>query len=209
MSEDRQFHRPALFDARLADNLPGEGDPADRAAVAHQTAWALLARARSAAPSDPALVARLINLVQSEGIDLLVQLWAPAAPDSLPGALWRLYLLRELVRGDLTVAARYRLGQSRREVDAVIAGSRDIPGPPEMRDLADSILSGVFVGEFDIALHRAAAFCRIVSVGAALDADLIDSPHQANQAIRQSRQLRNMAVDLAKVAEHWKVGRLV
>ena len=108
MSEAR-FRRPARLDPHDAEALLGERDPALRDEVAHTTARALVHRARAA--EDPEVVARLVRLVETEGLDAVAALWADATPVTLPGALWRLYVLREWVRRDpQTVALRYRLG---------------------------------------------------------------------------------------------------
>jgi len=100
----------------------GDVDPALRSEAAHTTASAVLHRGRAGA-EDPALVARLVALVDEEGLDTIATLWAQSPPDTLPGALWRLYLLREWVRRDpRTVAERFRLGVVRAEVSGVVAG---------------------------------------------------------------------------------------
>jgi len=78
------------------------------------------------------------------------------ASRTLPGALWRLYRLREWVCGDAAGAsADYAAGI--RFADAPMWGGEwPPPGPGEMLDLADSILTGVFEGDLAIALERAA-----------------------------------------------------
>src|SRR5690606_33271014 len=101
--------RPAMLDQAAAEALPGGIDPADLPEVAHTTAAAIVHRAR--ALDDPELVGRLVRLVESEGLDVVASLWADAGPHSLPGALWRLYSLREWVRRDPgTLASRYLTG---------------------------------------------------------------------------------------------------
>ncbi|MDR3201912.1 MAG: hypothetical protein LBT54_02055, partial [Bifidobacteriaceae bacterium] len=129
MTEPRKFRRPAMLDPRLADDLPGDVDPAVRSELAHETAGALVARARAEAGEDPAVVERLLRLVETEGIDAVASMWAQAPAETLPGALWRLYLLREWVRSDPTLADRYRLGVTRARVQEVVAGAAQPPGP--------------------------------------------------------------------------------
>ena len=46
-------------------------------------------------------------------------------------------------------------------------GVAEPPGPAEMQQLTDAILTGVFDGDLAIALERAAAFCRVVASGRA------------------------------------------
>ena len=204
----RRFHRPAHLDPLKADELPGGADPATRKEAAHETARILLSRARAEAPTDPALLARLRALVETEGVETLAQLWADAPADSLPGALWRVYLLREHVRVDPTLADRYRLGAPLAEVPNAIAGAAPPPGPAELRALADAILTGVFTGDFGLALNRASAFARVLAVGSAADANLLDSEEAAARDTREAARFLTMSDDLAKAAASWKVGTL-
>jgi hypothetical protein len=200
-----------MLDPVVADQLPGGLDPATQAELAHSTAQALIARARDEAPDDPALVERLLALVEAEGVETLATLWAMAPPDSLPGALWRVYMLREWVERDpLTVADRYKLGVGREQVAEVVAGAQQPPGPDEMRQLADAVLSGMFTGELDVALERAAAFARILSTGSALDADWLelDRPAEAQAVTRRASGLLHTAEALEAAAAGWRKGRL-
>lgn len=165
--------RPAALEQHLAEEIPGGDDPTAHGDVGHMTAAALVHRGRE--QSDPAVLDRLVRLVDSEGIELVAQLWADTPAVSLPGALWRLYLLREWVRRDPdTVVIRYRAGADAAPVADAVAGVVAPPGPDDVRDLADAVLHGVYAGELDVALHRAAAFCRVVATGGAFEADRLD-----------------------------------
>jgi hypothetical protein len=200
-----------MLDPRDADKLVGGIDPAVQAELAHASAQSLVARARDQAPDDPDLALRLITLVENEGIETLAQLWSQAPSDSLPGALWRVYALREWVRRDpLTVADRYKLGEQRQQVAQVVAGAAQPPGPEEMLALADAVLSGVFTGELDVALERAAAFARILSTGSALDADWLDEtrPREATAVTRRAEGLLTTAEALERAAASWRQGKL-
>ncbi|MDR0433080.1 MAG: hypothetical protein LBH48_07225 [Bifidobacteriaceae bacterium] len=197
-----------MLDPRLAEEIPGDMDPALRSEIAHDTAGALVARARAAASTDPALVDRLLRLVETEGIEIVAEMWSASAADTLPGALWRIYVLREWTRDDPRLADRYRLGTARAEVAEVVAGAAAPPGPAELRDLADAVLSGVFTGDLDVALNRAAAFCRIVAIGTAIDADLLDTPAAATEATRRAAALDSTADDLERAARRWRAGTL-
>jgi hypothetical protein len=211
VSETRKFRRPAMLDPRDADQLVGGIDPALEAELAHSSAQALVARARTEAPDDPALTARLVSLVENEGIETLAELWSHSPPNSLPGALWRVYALREWVRHDpRTVSERYKLGEQRQPVARVVAGAVEPPGPTEMLQLADAVLSGLFTGELDVALERAAAFARILSTGSALDADWLDQsdPIDAAAVTRRAESLLSTAEALESAAAQWRSGKL-
>ena len=198
-----------MLDPRDADALPGEVDPAMRDEVAHATARALVDRARTT--EDPAVVERLIHLVENEGLDTVAGLWADAAPVSLPGALWRLYVLREWVRRDMpTVMLRYRLGVEAAPVQEAVAGVPSPPEPGDLQILADAVLSGVFTGDLAVALERAGAFCRILSTGAAFDADSreVADPTGATRMTRSASSLLRTAEELERAADLWRAGSL-
>jgi len=198
-----------MLDPRDADALPGEVDPALRDEIAHATARALVDRARTT--EDPKVVERLIHLVENEGLDTVAGLWADASAVSLPGALWRLYVLREWVRRDMpTVMLRYRLGVEAAPVQEAVAGVPSPPEPGDLQVLADAVLSGVFTGDLAVALERAGAFCRILSTGAAFDADSreIADPTGATRMTRGASSLLRTAEELERAADLWRTGSL-
>jgi hypothetical protein len=206
---DARFRRPARLDPRDAEELAAESDPALRDEVAHATARAVVHRAR--ASEDPQVVERLVRLVETEGLDVVAALWADAAPVTLPGALWRLYVLREWVRRDpQTVALRYRLGVGAAPVHEAVAGVPAPPEPEDLRALADAVLSGVYSGDLAVALERAAAFCRILATGAAFDADAreVADPDGADRLTRGASGLLRTAEDLEQSARYWRAEAL-
>ena len=149
--------RPAHFgpDALEAHGgtLPG---PAEVTEIAHQTAAVIVGTGRAAA--DPAVTARLVALVDDLGLSTIADLWAGRPARSLPGALWRLYALREWVRRQPVEASRqYAAGIRFTEVGHAVAGVAEPPGPEEVRALADGILTGVFAGDRAGARARAGA----------------------------------------------------
>lgn len=198
-----------MLDPRDADEIPGELDPALRGEIAHTTAAAIVHQAR--ASEDPVVVARLVRLVEDEGLDVVAALWADSSADTLPGALWRLYVLREWVRRDpATVAERFRLGVAAVPVHEVVAGVVTPTGPDDVRAVADAVLSGVFAGDLAVALERGAAFCRVLAVGAAFDADYVDQvdTDHALQMTRGAASLVRTAEELEHAANLWRAHRL-
>ena len=198
-----------MLDMEEAELIEGDLDPLDMALVAHETAHAIVSQAR--ATQDPALVERLVRLVDEEGIDTVAMMWAKADPLSLPGALWRLYMLREWVRVDADAVARtYHHGIQAAHVRHVIAGVEDPPGPEEMRALTDQILSGVFAGDLAVALYRAGAFCRVVATGAAFEAQTDEgyAEARAHQTTLRASQLLRTGEDLERCAALWREGTL-
>lgn len=76
--------------------------------------------------------------------------------------------------------------------------------------MADTILSGAFEGEFDVALERFAAFCRVIALGQthhADDAETTNGVHAA-KLTRNSQQLIKTAEDLEYAAASWRRGEL-
>ena len=186
-----QPRRPVLFDHTHTASIPGGEDPGNYGEVAHMTANVIVTQAH--ADATPDIIDRLVRLVEREGIDTVAALWSTSPPNTLPGALWRLYLLREWVRDspDLTTT-HYRLGRDTAHVSHAIAGPIDPPTPTDIAALADTVLSGAFTGALDVALARASAFCQVVSVGASLGADSSDASGRLDTGAT-SRQLTHIA----------------
>ena len=92
------FHKPVMRPSSMFDVAFGSVDPAERSRVAYATASALLNRVR--AEADPETVDKLVEFTAVHGIETIAELWAGAGPRSLPGALWRVYLLRLSIRTD-------------------------------------------------------------------------------------------------------------
>ena len=153
------------------------------------------------AASDPAVTARLVALVEEIGLSTVADLWAARPARSLPGALWRLYLLREWMITDAPgVAREYAAGIRFTEPNHVVAGIEP-PGPDEVRRAADAILRGVFTGDFAVALERAAAFCHVVASGRGDLARGVDDLGRAGR-------LQQVARDLVACARLWRAGEL-
>ncbi|WP_068396800.1 hypothetical protein [Kribbia dieselivorans] len=208
-SEPRPPRRPLHFgpDALEAhgDALPG---PAEAAEAAHAAAQVLVDTGR--AQADPELTARLVALVDELGLDTVAHLWSQRPGRSLPGALWRLYALREWVqRSPRTAAEEYAEGMRWTAVNHAIAGSAEPPGIDEIRELADSILRGVFDGDLAVALDRAAAFCRVISAGRASLGARDDNESEAASHAQSAAAMLTTATDLSACAELWRRGHLV
>ena len=91
-------------------------------------------------------------------------------------------------------------------VDPVVAGAPAPAGPDELVSLIDTILRGVFEGDFAIALERAAAFCRVEASGATHLADDYDptEPDRASALTTRALRLSTYARDLAASAALWR-----
>ncbi|MFC7789042.1 DNA-directed RNA polymerase subunit beta [Microbacterium sp. MAHUQ-60] len=205
-----QFHRPVRRPSAAFDKLVGASDPAEKSRVAHATASALLRRARQDATGET--TERLIAFTAEHGIDDIAELWSIAPSRSLPGALWRLYLLQIAIRSDsATAALLYERGRVElRSADAAIAGAPTPASPDELTALVDTILRGVFQGDFAVALERAAAYCRVQASGATHTADDYEptEPGRASDLTRRALRLSGYADDLTAAAGLWRSGAL-
>ncbi|TWE07320.1 hypothetical protein [Rudaeicoccus suwonensis] len=201
--------RPAMMTPREMDSQPSSLDPAEVSEVAHETAAVLVGAGRAA--DDPELTRRLVELVDELGMSTIAQLWADRAPVSLPGALWRLYTIREWVQRDSVGAAMdYDVGRHHADVSHAVAGAAEPPSPEALRELVDAILTGVFDGDLAVALDRAAAFCRVISIGRAHRADDDDGYDEAaaSAATHSASALLSTAQDLSRAAAAWRAGQL-
>ncbi|HET8928728.1 MAG TPA: DNA-directed RNA polymerase subunit beta [Microbacterium sp.] len=208
--ESRDFHRPVKRPAELFDRRFAADDPAEVSRVAHSTAAALLNRVRS--DPDTAVIERLIAFTDEHGIDDIAELWSRSPSRSLPGALWRLYLVQRMIHDDpYTAALLYERGQIEiASVDPVVAGAPTPAGPVELVALVDEILRGLFQGDFAVALERAAAFCRVQASGATHLADDYEAtePERASALTKRALRLATYAGDLAASARLWRLESL-
>ncbi|WP_051571183.1 hypothetical protein [Cryptosporangium arvum] len=206
MSEPARHHRPIVA-ADLERLVEGsvEGEPSARMELAHATAAALVSVGRDSAGDDEP-TDRLVRLADTVGLDTLADLWRGAPPDSLPGALWALYLLRTWCTDNGSEVARlYRTGRSLAPVDEVVAGVRDDADPNAIAAVADDVLNGLYQGDLDVALERGAAFFRVVAAGREfLAADGPDGDAERDRAGRN----RACADGLGRAADGWRDGSL-
>ena len=159
-------HRPALPGPQLFEAQAEDADPAELAAAGHRIAHLLVRGPHDEA--DAGLVTRVLHLADEEGLGVIADLWSHAAPDTIAGALWRLYLLRTWVHVEPDQASReFAAGKAFAPVHEVLAGVVDPPGPDEVLTLVDTVVRGIVGDDFDVTLDRAAAFAHIVGVGRA------------------------------------------
>lgn len=198
-----RFRRPAPLYASVAETIPGEPDPATSTDLAHDSARALLDGVFHSADSE--VVDRVVALAAEDGLSDLAALWSASPATTLPGALWRLYVLHTWTQsnGD-DVVIRYR------------AGSRTIPGlrylsgfaePPDVQQVQrtmDHILRGAFSGDLGLALRRAGAVATIVAHGTAHLAD----GDAGDERTRQAERLLRTGEELTAAGRHAEAGSL-
>ncbi len=204
MSEpERRRRRPLLSaDVEALAAAASAGEPSARMELAHATAAALVDAGRGDGGRD---TSRLVRLVETVGLDTLSELWQDAPVDSLPGALWALYLLHTWAeRQGEAVARMYRAGRAYAPVDEVVAGVAEDADPAAVRALAEAVLTGAYRGDFDVALERAASFFRVVAIGRRELAAGVDGVADLDRADRNER----CADALHRAAAAWRDGTL-
>lgn len=207
--------RPAQMDPAMLAQIEGGTDPQIVNEISHTSAAVLLNRVHKT--QSPEIVERVLNLVENEGIEVIADLWSQAQPDSLPGMLFRLYLLRESLRKQREAYAEYwNLGEPSTTSASAITGIDEAPTGEDIARLADSILSGAFTGDFAVALYRASAFTAIISRGMRtyakkLSQNAQDSSSRAQKIANVLHTCANMhalSLDFASGAKLWQAGKL-
>ena len=205
-----QFHKPTQYSNEKFDEFVGGDDPAQIRQLAHDTAAALVNRARET--DDEAVIDRLVAYTDEHGLDALAELWARSSPRSLPGALWRIYLVRLVIRQDPEgLSFLFQRGSEvLPTIDTVVAGAPLPTGPEEITALADEILRGLFRGDFATALDRAAAFSRVTAAGCssiADDADVTNSD-RATELTTRALRFTQLAEEFTSCARLHRAGSL-
>ena len=197
--------RPAQMDPAMLAQIEGGTDPQIVNEISHTSAAVLLNRVHKT--QSPEIVERVLNLVENEGIEVIADLWSQAQPDSLPGMLFRLYLLREY----------WNLGEPSATSASAITGIDESPTGEDIARLADSILSGAFTGDFAVALYRASAFTAIISCGMRsyakkLTQKMNDSKRDDSQrlasVLHKSANMHALSLCFANGAKLWRLGKL-
>ena len=245
----RQFHRPARLDPETAESIEGAADTASSSELAHRAAQALIGGRPSAGghSGDPDVssdagasddlgewITRpgVVAAVASHGVDTVAELWADSPATTLPGTLWRLFLVREWIRRDpALVARRYATvidlsalsddaanadnadnadGGALSRFEAARAEARPVPSPEDLRAALDRVLAGQTgdVVSLTPILRTTAAFLRALAVGS--DAVWIDddADELADRVTRRDSALLATAAELAEASRRAASGRL-
>lgn len=189
-STSPRFRRPAPLFNSVAEAIPGEPDPASSTDLAHDSAQALLDGVYRTA--DPEVVDRVVGLVAQEGLGDLAALWSASPATTLPGALWRLYVLHTWVQrnGD-DVVRRYRAGSRTVPGLRYLSGIAEPPDVEQVRRTMDDILRGAFTGDLALALNRAGAVATVAAHGTAhlADREDVDEAEQERLMVQAERLL--------------------
>lgn len=206
MSE-RRHHRPASLDQAEAEAIEGDEDPAAESEIAHTTAWALLGVPN--ADFDEKAVEQLRTSVRSEGVDIIAAAWSRSPEFTLPGALWRIYLLWQWHQMNPEVLqARFDEGVSAMEQK----GFQNTPIPlPDVIRGVEGVLAG-YGNEDELAsvLSAAAQSMRVMAMGVRFGPEWITEEGHvlAHTVTRRPEALLDTAKELDESAREAAQGTL-
>lgn len=226
----RQFHRPARLNPELAEAIEGAADIAATSELAHRTAGLLIGLPAATAPAPPAsptpdeplaITRQGVVAVASQGVDEVAELWADSPATTLPGTLWRLFLLREWVRRDPEmVAQRYATtvdlsthapaSPEMARLEAALPQAHRAPSPQQVRERIDAVLTGTTNGLDPVASVSAlaSAFLRALAAGSNDTWIEDDADELAHQVTRRAAALLETAAELADSARRAQAGTL-
>src|SRR5699024_10882038 len=106
-------------------------------------------------------------------------------------------------------AAWYRAGYDA-YASRVIAGATEPPHAKDLQQLTSQILTGLYSGDFAIALERGGAYARVIAAGQHQHAvRLVDLNPEASASLEhRSVKLQRTATELELCATAWRHGRL-
>ncbi|MDY3678436.1 MAG: hypothetical protein SOY87_05405 [Eggerthella lenta] len=227
----RQFHRPARLDPEAAENIEGSQDTAVASELAHLAAQALIGGFATASGEDeggapheeltgPLTREGVVRAVASHGVDDVAELWADSPSTTLPGTLWRLFLVREWIRRDpALVERRYATTVDLTEADdaataraqAALAQAQPAPSPAQVREAIDAVLAGQVEGSVPAIaglLRVVARFLRALAAGSSPVWIEDDADALADRVTRRDSALLATAAELDEAARRAGAGLL-
>lgn len=211
----RQFHRPARLDPEVAEAIEGSADTAVSSELAHRAAQALVGGFPGAEgrPEDPEPITRagVVRAVTFHGVDDVAEMWADSPATTLPGTLWRLFLVREWIRRDLAlIERRYATTVDLTDAgdaelarfEAALAEARSVPSPEELRGALDAVMAGRAPGVTQLAPLVAATSRFLAALAAGSGSTWIeeDADELADRVTRRESALVATARELADSA---------
>lgn len=166
--------RPAQLEPEQIELIEGGVDTAFSSELAHIAAQAVVPL-RTNQELDPETLLRVQTLINEEGIDTLAEAWVNSPESSLPGILWRGYLLREWIRRypqEVTVrfaaATQHFTETDPNRISLILL-------PEGVQSLWDEVFLGNFTGDFQNVLRASARFLDFI--GSLAPAWITDDEH--------------------------------
>lgn len=215
-TQARMPRRPAMLEPAQAEQIIGDTDPAAASELAHASAWVVMGLTDDTYPTDAPT--RVRDLIAREGVDAVADLWSRSPEFTLPGALWRIFLLHEwLIREGDVVETRYRQGLAvASHSDPQVAGNEVRFSAAELTPTAvGHSIAHLFAGEhsedtMDEVFRGAATLMRILAVGDAASDTWIDDPSDplAYPVTTRAHALVRTAAELERAADYAQAGEL-
>ncbi len=204
-----QPRRPAQIDPEQVEMLTGEPDPAVTSELAHTSAQALVEVGERHVIDDPAVKQRILDLIETEGIDVVAESWVRSPADTLPGILWRGYLLREWIRREPdNVAARFAASRAVEKAEAENAEPATTHlSPQAVRDEWGRVFEGDYEGDFVKLLAASATLTQFIG---AVEPVWIDTDDHvlATRVPRRERALLDTASEFHAAIARFMEGSL-
>lgn len=206
---ERMFRRPAQLEPEQAEEIVGDEDPAENSEIAHTSAWALMGVPN--ADFDEAAIAQLKETVRAQGVDVIASAWSRMPDFTLPGALWRIYLVWQWHQmNPELLAQRYEEGRLAMEKQGV-ANDETVPSLDEVIRADEGVLAG-YATEDDLpaVLGSNAALLRVLAAGVAYGPEWItDDDHVlAHRVTRRPQALLDTANELDESERQARAGLL-
>ena len=206
MTTRRTPRRPAMLDAEQAENIPGAEDGAIASEVAHLVAQTLLGIEKE---SDDQ-VKRLRELLESGGIDTVSELWSASPANTLPGTLWRLYLVYQwYLRDPDLVNERFQQGLAALEIgEAAPVERSDKTVSTLMEELAALWEAKTSITGLEPLLDKVADFLHVLASGVSAEWIKDARDELADPVTLRPQALLQTASDLKLSARIAKANRL-
>ncbi|WP_288766265.1 hypothetical protein [uncultured Varibaculum sp.] len=163
MSTRKAPRRPAMLDAEQAENIPSAEDAASSSEVAHLVAQTLLGIEKESDEN----VQRLRQLLESGGIDTVSELWSTSPASTLPGTLWRLYLVYQwYLRNPQLVNERFQQGLAALDIGDIFSREHSDKSVANLMDkLAALWQAQTSIAELAPLLDRVSDFLQVLASG--------------------------------------------
>lgn len=202
MSTRKAPRRPAMLDAEQAENIPGAEDAASSSEVAHLVAQTLLGIEKESDEN----VQRLRQLLESGGIDTVSELWSTSPAGTLPGTLWRLYLIYQwYLRDPQLVNERFQQGLAALEIGDIFSREHSDKSVANLMDkLAALWQAQTSIAELAPLLDRVSDFLQVLASGVSAEwikdsrDELADSVTLRPQALLQTADDLKLSARAAK-----------
>ncbi|WP_071129194.1 hypothetical protein [Varibaculum massiliense] len=202
MSTRKAPRRPAMLDAEQAENIPGAEDAASSSEVAHLVAQTLLGIEKESDEN----VQRLRQLLESGGIDTVSELWSTSPASTLPGTLWRLYLVYQwYLRNPQLVNERFQQGLAALDIGDIFSREHSDKSVANLMDeLAALWQAQTSIAELAPLLDRVSDFLQVLASGVSAEwikdsrDELADSVTLRPQALLQTADDLKLSARAAK-----------